>query len=157
MTAVEPAKVVTGWKRRLMLVVLACALGLVAAFAFAQVANFVHSCGGEGLACAMTEIVGFIYTPVFSGVALVVFAIAALWKNTTGALAVALLVPLVPFLMLFAYFKYSDISVRELHDIRDRDVQELLHIAIPIVLTLVVPWAVLQRFANPATIEKAHV
>lgn len=105
----------------------------------------------------MTKIVGLIYTPVFSGVALVVFAIAALWKNIGTALAVAALIPLVPFLLLFAFIKFSDISVRELHDIRDRDVQELLQIAIPIVLTLGVPWAVLKRFAKPAEIEKAHV
>lgn len=146
-----------GWKRRLLIVVLACALGFVAAFAFARVATFVHPCGGEGLACSMTKIVGLIYTPVFSGVALVVFAIAALWKNTGTALAVAALIPLVPFLLLFAFIKFSDISVRELHDIRDRDVQELLQIAIPIVLTVIVPWAVLKRFAKPADIEKAHV
>lgn len=148
---------VTGWKRRLLIVVLACALGLAAAFAFGKVAGVVHPCGGEQLSCSMTRIIGFIYTPVFSGVALVAFAVAALWKNTSSALAIALLVPLVPFLILFASLKYSDISVREWHEIRDRDLQELLHIAVPIVLTLVVPWAVLQRFANPPVLEKTNV
>lgn len=148
---------VTGWKRRLLIVVLACALGLAAAFAFGKVAGFVHPCGGEQLSCSMTRIIGFIYTPVFSGVALVAFTVAALWKNTSSALAIALLVPLVPFLILFASLKYSDISVREWHEIRDRDLQELLHIAVPIVLTLVVPWAVLQRFANPPVLEKTNV
>lgn len=157
MTAVEPAMTVTGWKRRLLIVVLACALGLAVAFAFGYAAGLVRPCRGEGLACSMTRIVGFIYTPIFSGAALLLFAVAALWKNTGTALAIAALIPLMPFLLLFAFIKYSDISVRELHEIRDRDVQELLQIAIPIVLTLVVPWAVLQRFANPPDIEKAHV
>ncbi|OQW57147.1 MAG: hypothetical protein A4S14_08655 [Proteobacteria bacterium SG_bin9] len=147
----------TGWKRRLLIVVLACAFGLAAAFVFAKVAGLVHPCGGEQLSCSMTRIIGFIYTPVFSGVALIAFAIAALWKNTGTALLVAMLIPLVPFLILFASLKYSDISVREWHEIRGRDVQELLQIAIPIVLTLVVPWAVLKRFANPPVLEKTHV
>lgn len=148
---------VTGWKRRLLIVVLACALGLALAFAFAQIAGVAHPCGGEQLSCSMTQIIGFIYTPVFSGVALLAFAVAALWKNTGTALAVALLIPLMPFLILFAFLKYSDISVREFHELRDRDVQELLQIAIPIVLTLVVPWAVLKRFANTPVLEKTHV
>lgn len=148
---------VTGWKRRLLIVVLACALGLAAAFAFAYVANFARPCRSELLACSMTKVVGLIYIPVFGGVALLVFAGAALWKNTAAALAVAALIPLVPFLLLFAFIKVEEISVRELHEIRDRDVQELLQVAIPIVLTLVVPWAVLRRFANPPLIEKTHV
>lgn len=157
MTAVEPAMTVTGWKRRLLIVVLACLFGLAAALAFGYAAGVVLPCRGEGLSCSMTQIIGLIYVPVVSGVALLVFAIAALWKNTVAAFALAALIPLVPFVLLFAFIKYSEISVRELHDIRDRDVQELLQIAIPIVLTLVVPWAVLQRFANPPDIEKAHV
>lgn len=148
---------VTGWKRRLLIVVLACAFGLAVAFVFAQIAGLVRPCRGEGLSCSMTQIIGLIYIPVFSGAALLLFAIAALWKNTAAALAMAALIPLAPFLILFAFIKYSDISVRELYEIRDRDVQELLQVAIPIVLTLVVPWAVLQRFANPPLIEKTHV
>lgn len=148
---------VTGWKRRLLIVVLACAFGLAVAFVFAQIAALARPCGGEQLSCSMTRIIGLIYIPVFSGAALLLFAIAALWKNTAAALAMAALIPLAPFLILFAFIKYSDISVRELYEIRDRDVQELLQIAIPIVLTLVVPWAVLQRFVNPPALEKTHV
>ena len=157
MIAIGSAMVASDWKRRLLMVVLACDLGLAAAFAFGFVAGLVRPCEGERLSCSMTEIVGFIYIPVFSGAALLAFAAAALWKNSTSAITWAALIPLVPFLLLFAITKYFEISVREYNEIRERDVQELLQIAIPIVLTLVVPWIVLQHFAGRTETEKkAH-
>jgi len=134
--------------RRFLMIVLACALGLAAAFAFGFAADLLRPCTGEGLSCSMTKVIGFIYTPVFAAVALICFAVAVFWKGHARALNIALLVPLVPFLLLVVVLKYSDISVREFHEIRERDIQEILQIAIPIVLTLIVPWAVLRCFAN---------
>lgn len=134
--------------RRFLIIFLACALGLAVAFAFGFAANLLRPCTGEGLSCSMTKIIGFIYTPAFSAVALICFTVAVFWKGTSRALNVALLVPLLPFLLLVAALKYSDISVREFHEIRERDIQEILQIAVPIVLTMILPWAVLSRFAG---------
>lgn len=134
--------------RRFLIILLACALGLAMAFAFGFAANLLRPCTGEGLSCSMTKVIGFIYTPVFGVVALSCFAVAVFWKGSARALNIALLAPLVPFLLLVVVLKYSDISVREFHEIREKDIQEILQIAIPIVLTLFVPWAVLRRFAN---------
>lgn len=134
--------------RRFVIIFLACALGLGVAFAFCFAADLFRRCTGEGLSCSMTKIIGFIYTPVFSVVALICFTVAVFWKGSARALNVALLVPLVPFLLLVAGLKYSDISVREFHEIRERDIQEILQIAVPIVLTLIVPWAMLSRCAE---------
>jgi hypothetical protein len=134
--------------RRFLIIALACALGLGVAFAFGFAANLLRPCTGEQLSCSMIKAIGFIYTPIFGAVALICFTVAVFWKGSVQALNIALLVPLVPFLLLVVILKYSDISVREFHDIRERDIQEILQIAVPIVLTLVVPWAVLRRFAN---------
>lgn len=133
--------------RRFLITLLACASGLAAAFAFGFTAELLRPCTGEGLSCSMTKVLGFIYTPVFSAIALICFMVAVFWKDAR-ALNVALLVPLVPLLLLVAGLKYSDISVREFHEIRERDIQEILQIAVPIILTMIVPWAVLRRFAN---------
>lgn len=143
--------------RRFLIIFLACALGLAAAFAFGFAADQLRRCTGEGLSCSMTKIIGFIYTPVFSGVALICFTVAVFWKGAR-ALNIALLIPLVPFLLLVVVLKYSDISVREFHEIRERDIQEILQIAIPIIVTLIVPWAALRRFAGwlePKTAQTA--
>lgn len=143
--------------RRFLRTIGACLLGLIAAFAFDFLAGVVRPCTGEGLACSMTSILGFIYVPVFAVIALVCFGISVFVRNDPQAVGIAALVPLVPFLLLVAYIKFSEISVREYHEIRERDIQELLQIVIPIVLTIVVPWAVLQRFAVRAETEvKAH-
>ena len=80
MIAVKPAMVVSDWKRRLLVVVLACGLGLAAALVFGFVAGLVRPCEGERLSCSMTQIVGLIYIPVFSGLALLTFLIAMFWK-----------------------------------------------------------------------------
>jgi energy-coupling factor transporter transmembrane protein EcfT len=141
--------------RRLIRIVLACALGLGAAYLFRLLADIARPCGGEGLSCAMIRVVGFVYTPVFAAVALFVFGIAELWKGHARALTAAMLLLLVPFLILFASFKFSDISVREFHDIREHDIDELLQIAIPIVLTLIVPWLVLTTTGRHAAGVKA--
>ncbi|EKS40338.1 hypothetical protein [Afipia clevelandensis] len=133
--------------RRFLVIVLACALGLAVAFAFGLAADLLRPCTGEGLSCSMTKVIGFIYTPVFSAVALICFTAAVFWKGGR-ALNVALLLPLVPFLLLVLVLKYSDISVREFREIREHDIQEILQIAIPIILTLIVPWALLRRFAT---------
>lgn len=140
--------------RRFLIILLACVLGLVVAFAFGFAADLLRPCTGERLSCSMTKIIGFIYTPVFAAVALICFAVSVFWKGVR-ALNIALLIPLVPFLLLVAGLKYSDISVREFHEIREHDIQEILQVAIPIAVTLIVPWAVLQRFANWLEPEKA--
>lgn len=134
--------------RRFLIIILACALGLAVAFAFGFAADLLRPCTGEGLSCSMTKVIGFIYTPVFGVVALSCFAVAVFRKGSARALNIALLAPLVPFLLLVVVLKYSDISVREFHEIREKDIQEILQIAIPIVLTLFVPWVVLRHFAN---------
>lgn len=157
MSTTQPAMTVSGWKQRLLMVGLSCALGLAVAFAFAQLATYAHPCGREGLSCSMTQIVGLIYMPVFAGIALLTFAVATLWKNDATALTVAALVPLVPLVAFATFTKYFEMSVREFGEIRDRDIDELLQIYIPIVLTIVVPWALLWRFAAQAKTEKkAH-
>jgi len=134
--------------RRFLIVFLACAFGLAVAFAFGFAADLLRPCTGEGLSCSMTKIIGFIYTPVFSVIALICFTVAVFWTGSMRALNIALLVPLVPFLLLTVSLKYSDISVRQFHEIREHDIQEILQIAIPIALTLIVPWAALRCFAS---------
>ncbi len=134
--------------RRFVIIFLACVLGLAVAFAFGFAANLLRPCTGEGLSCSMTKIIGFIYTPAFSVVALICFTVAVFWKGSARALNIALLVLLLPFLVFAFYVKFSEFSVREFHDIRERDIQELLQIIIPIVLTMILPWAVLSRFAG---------
>lgn len=134
--------------RRFLIIFLACAFGLAVAFAFGFAADLLRPCTGEGLSCSMTKIIGFIYTPVFSVIALICFSVAVFWKSSVRALNIALLVPLVPFLLLAVSLKYSDISVREFHEIRERDMQEVLQIFIPIFLALTVPWAALRYFAS---------
>lgn len=131
--------------RRFLDILGACAIGLVAAFLFPLLAGFIWPCGGERLACSMTAIIRYIYAPIFAGIALIAFSVAMFWKGTPRALAVAMLVPLIPFLIFFAYIKWDEISVRELHEIRSKDIQELLQIGIPIALTLILPWVLLQR------------
>jgi hypothetical protein len=135
--------------RRFLVVSAACAIGLAAGLAFQPIGQAVWPCGGEGLACSMTTIVGFIYTPVFAGAGLIAFLIAEFWKGTPRALTVAMLVPLVFFVLAFAYFKWSEISVREWHGIRSDDIQEVVQIAVPIMLALVVPWLVLLNWRIP--------
>lgn len=134
--------------RRFGIIALACVLGLAAALAFGYVAGLLRPCQGERLSCSMTEIIGLIYTPVFSVIALICFTVAVFWRSGPRALNIALLVPLVPFLLLAAGLKYSDISVREFHEIREVDIQEMLQIVGPIILTLMLPWAMLRRFAG---------
>lgn len=134
--------------RRFGIIVLACAFGLAVALAFGVVAGLLRPCPGEGLACSMTLIAGLISTPVFSAVALICFTVAVFWRSGARALNIALLVPLVPFLLLVVGVKYSDISVREFHELRETDIQEMLQIVVPIILTLILPWAMLRRFAG---------
>lgn len=136
---------------RLIRIVLACALGLGVAFLFRWLAGIARPCSGEGLSCSMTSIVGFIYTQVFAAAALIVFSVAEFWKGHVRALTIAMLILLVPFLILFAHIKLSAISVREFHEIRELDIHEVLQIAIPIVLTLMVPWLVLVTTGRHAT------
>jgi cytochrome bd-type quinol oxidase subunit 2 len=131
--------------KRFLVVVLACAIGLAVAFAFAYVAGLARPCQGERLTCSMVDVIGIVYTPVFAAVALIGFSLAVLWKQSRRALNIAVLLPLAAFLSLIGALKYSQFSVREFHDIRESDVQELLRVFIPIILTLVVPWAVLRR------------
>ena len=64
------------------------------------------------------------------------------------------MIPLAMFLALAAFLKWTEISVREFHEIRERDVQELLQIIIPIVLTLVVPWLTLLRASGIQSIKR---
>jgi hypothetical protein len=137
--------------RRLIRIVLACALGLGAAVLFRLLADIARPCGGEGLSCAMIRALGFIYTPVFAAAALIAFSIAEFWKGHARALTAAMLVLLVPFLILFAHTKLSAISVREFHEIREVDIHETLQIAVPIILTLIVPWLVLVTTGRHAT------
>ena len=132
--------------KRFLAIVLACALGLAAAFAFAYAARIARPCQGEQLTCSMTDIISLIYTPVFTAIALVAATIAVFWKQSLRAFDIALLLPLAVFLVFIGTIKYSEFSVREFHDIRERDIQELLRIFIPIVLTLIVPWAALRRW-----------
>jgi uncharacterized membrane protein YhaH (DUF805 family) len=133
--------------RRFLTIALACALGLVAAFVFAHAAETIRPCTGEQLSCSITRAIGVIYIPVFSAIALVAFSIAVFWKNTAQAMNVAGTIPLGAFLLLMTYIKWSEFSVREFHDIRERDIQELFQIILPIALTMIVPWIVLQRTA----------
>jgi hypothetical protein len=125
-------------------------MGLVAGFAFQGLAALVWPCGGEGLACSMTMIVGLIYIPVFAAAALIALLIAEFWKGTPRALTVAMLVPLVPFVLFFAYIKWEEIGNRELHELRSKDTQELVQIGIPIALTMIVPWVLLLRRREPS-------
>jgi hypothetical protein len=144
--------------RRLLTIIAACVLGLCAAFLVRFVANAIRPCVGEQLACSMTSIIGFIYIPVFSGATLIASAIAMFWKGDVRALTIATLSILVPLLVLFTYVKYSEISVREWHEIREHDIQELLQVVIPIVLTQVVPWLVLRTYiarGRGAAVRKA--
>jgi hypothetical protein len=142
---------------RFIAILLACVTGLGAAFLFGYVAGIVRPCRGEQLSCSITQVLGLVYTPVFSAAALLAFSVAAFWKSDRRALNNALLLPLVPFLLLVVYIKYSEFSVREFHDIREHDIQELLQVVIPIILTLVIPWTLLLRFAGWAKIENnAH-
>jgi len=134
--------------RRFVTILLACASGLAVAFLFAYVAGIVRLCTGEALSCSMTRIIGLIYIPVFSLIALICFTVAAFWKPGARGLNIALLTPLLPFMLLVVWIKYSEISVREFHEIRERDIQEMLQIVIPIILTLVLPWILLRRFAD---------
>lgn len=129
--------------RRLLLLLLACALGLAAAFVFRYLAERLRPCGGEQLACSMTALIGLVYAPIFCGLALIVFAVAEFWKGQSRAHTIALLILLLPFLALVLYIKVTAISVREFHEIREQDIQELLQVVLPILLTLIVPWAVL--------------
>ena len=132
--------------RRFVTTLLACAAGLAAAFLFAYAADIARSCTGEALSCSMTKIIVLIYIPVFSVIALIAFSLAVFWKGGGArALNIALLIPLLPFLVFASYVKYSEFSVREFHDIRERDIQELLQVIIPIILTLIVPWVMLSR------------
>ena len=142
---------------RFVTILLACATGLAVAYLFGYAAGIMRPCRGEQLSCSITQVLGFVYVPVFSAVALIVFSVAAFWKSDRRALNVALLLPLVPFLLLVGYIKYSEFSVREFHEIREHDTQELLQVVIPIILTLVIPWTLLLRFAGWAKIENnAH-
>ncbi|MBN8981990.1 MAG: hypothetical protein J0I29_12045 [Rhizobiales bacterium] len=134
--------------RRSAVILLACAVGLGTAFAFAYVAGLMTPCRGEQLTCSMTKIIGLIYIPVFSAVALIAFSIAIFWKDTIQAVNIAAAVPLGVFLLFIAYVKWSEFSVREFHDIRERDIQELLQVVLPIVLTLTVPWVALHKFVS---------
>jgi hypothetical protein len=132
--------------RRLLTIFLACALGLAAAFLFRIAAGAIRPCTGEHLSCSMTSILGFIYVPVFAGAALIVCGVAMFWKGSARALTAAMLIVLVPLLALFAFVKYSEISVREWHEIRERDIQEILQVFVPIVLTQLVPWIALRTY-----------
>jgi hypothetical protein len=131
--------------RRFLNVLGACVIGLVAGFAFQALAGLIWPCGGEGLSCSMTTIIGLIYIPVFAAAALITLLIAKFWKDTARALTVAMLVPLIPFVLFFAYIKWEEIGNREWHELRSKDTQELLQIGIPIALTMIVPWALLLR------------
>jgi hypothetical protein len=131
--------------RRFLNIFACCVMGLVAGFAFQALAELVWPCSGEGLSCSMTKIVGFIYIPVFAAVSLAAFLIAEFWKGTQRALAVAMLIPLIPFLTFFVCIKLEEIGNREWHELRGKDTQELVQIAIPIALTMIVPWALLLR------------
>jgi hypothetical protein len=139
--------------RRLLIVLGACMLGLIAAFAFAYVAGIVRPCSGEQLSCSMTVIVGIVYIPVFSIVAALCFSVAALWKNEPAVIAIAGLAPIAVFVLFAGTTKFSEFSVREFHEVRERDIQELLQVGIPVLLTMIVPWIVLQWFASRAATE----
>ena len=134
--------------RRVLIVVLACALGVAAAYAFGIAARLVRPCTGEQLSCSMTVVVGLVTIAISGAVALLAYGLAMLWKNDARALAMALLVPLVSFLLFAAYVKGSAISVREFGEIRETDIDELLQIVIPVVLMLTVPWFVLRPFVG---------
>lgn len=139
--------------RRFFAILRVCILGLVAGFAFQAGAGLIWPCGGEGLSCSMTTIIGLIYIPVFAAIGLVAFLIAEFWTGTPRAHTVAMLVPLIPFVIFFAYIKWEEIGNREWHELRSKDTQELVQIAIPIALTLIVPWAMLLRW--PASRREA--
>ncbi len=134
--------------RRFALICLACVIGLGAAFAFAYTVRMLRPCSGEQLTCSMTQILGLIYIPVFSAIALIALSIATFWKGTVQAVNVAAALPLGAFLIFAIYVKWSEFSVREFHDIRERDIQELLQIILPIALTMIVPWIALSKFVT---------
>ncbi|MBI3702157.1 MAG: hypothetical protein HY242_17170 [Afipia sp.] len=134
--------------RRFAAILLACAFGLGAAYLFAYAADIARPCTGEGLSCSMTKVLGFVYIPVFSAVALIALSVAIFWKGTARAVNIAGALPLGAFVIFAAYVKWSEFSVREFHDIRERDIQELLQVILPIILTLIVPWIVLHQFVT---------
>jgi hypothetical protein len=139
--------------RRFLNILGACVIGLVAGFAFQAAAGFVWPCGGEGLSCSMTTIIGLIYIPAFAAAGFIAFLVAEFWKGSPRAHTVAMLVPLIPFVLFFAYIKWEEIGNRELHELRSKDTQELVQIAIPIALTMIVPWAMLlRRRGAPTTV-----
>jgi hypothetical protein len=142
--------------RRFAVICLACVIGFAAAFAFAYVARIVRPCTGEQLACSMTQIIGLIYIPVFSAIALIELSIAMFWKGSVQALNIAAMIPLGAFLIFIASVKWPEFSVREFHDIRERDIQELLQVILPIVLTLTVPWIVLRKIGRTETGKIVH-
>ncbi len=125
---------------RLLAILAGCALGVGAAFLSGFIASLAVPCGGEQLACSMNRVVGFVGICAYGGAALVVFTAALFWKGTIRAVTIGMLIVLVPSLLAFAFEKLSMISIREFHEIRSNDIQEVLQIVIPAALTVLVPW-----------------
>ncbi len=132
--------------RRFLMLLVACALGLGAGELASWLASEMLPCSGERLACSMDAIGGMVVTLFAAGIATVVFGVALYSKGDAGAVTIAMLILIAGALVFWAFVAYSQISVREFHDIRSGDIRQVTYMLIPALLTAIVPWLCLRVF-----------
>ena len=129
--------------RLLLVVLLAAALSLLAAFAVVGFATHVIPCQDDRASCGLGDVYGVVGSLFYAAVALVVFGVTVWAARTERAIRIAMVVLLTPIALVLLFGMAQKGGGRI--DLA-RELQGMLQFIVPLGLVVVVQWAVLRSY-----------